>query len=148
MSSPLYAFGAYELDHELRLNGKLVPLEPLHLLVLRALVEAGGELVTRESLESLWTTTVPHEASVSTTILKVRRAVGQGIGHTRPIEVLYKRGWRFHGASRVMPRPQASQSVWRMHLAEAVASGRSDEQCIAYADKMLAAESARFSSPG
>lgn len=75
----VWAFGAAELDEgrfELRVNGLVRPLENKPLLVLRALLEAGGDVRSKdELLEAGWAPTIVSEASVTVAIAKLRLAL-------------------------------------------------------------------------
>jgi DNA-binding winged helix-turn-helix (wHTH) protein len=93
--------GTFEVDlraGELR-NGNadvlLLPDQPLQLL--RMLVEADGEIVTREQIEkNLWPddTVVEFDSGINTAVKKLRRAFGDSHNEPRYIETISKRGYR------------------------------------------------------
>lgn len=145
----LFVFRDFELDHELRRNGVPVPLEPLHYALLYHLVSNGGEVVTRRQLGAVWGEPEPSDATINSAICRIRRAIAQEPGNVMPLEALYKRGYRFHGAKRVSPRPPTSAVSWSEYVKSAAqGSNRTAEECIAMADAFAAAEAARFSVPG
>src|SRR6202521_524612 len=96
----LLRFGAFEADvqtGELRKQGKRVRLQdqPFQLLVM--LLEAPGQLVTREELRSkLWPqTTVDFDHGLNKAISKIREALGDSSEHPRFVETVARRGYRF-----------------------------------------------------
>jgi TolB-like protein/DNA-binding winged helix-turn-helix (wHTH) protein/Tfp pilus assembly protein PilF len=93
-------FGAFEADvqtGELRKQGKRVRLQdqPFQLLVM--LLEAPGQLVTRDELRSkLWPqTTVDFDHGLNKAISKIREALGDSPEHPRFVETVARRGYRF-----------------------------------------------------
>ena len=94
-------FSGFELDlasAELRKSGVKVRLQEQPFLVLRALVERPGEVVSREELQQrLWPdeTFVDFEDGLSTAVRKIRQALGDSASNPRFIETLPKRGYRF-----------------------------------------------------
>jgi DNA-binding winged helix-turn-helix (wHTH) protein/tetratricopeptide (TPR) repeat protein len=94
-------FGVFEVDlrtAELRKHGVRIRLEeqPFHILVL--LLEARGELVTREDLRrQLWSadTFVDFDRSLNKSMSKLRLALGDSSENPRFIETLHRRGYRF-----------------------------------------------------
>ena len=94
-------FGAFEADlraGELRKQGRLVRLQQQPFDVLRALLEAPGQLVTREALHKrLWPDgiTVDFDQSLNKALTKLRDALGDTADNPRFIETLPKRGYRF-----------------------------------------------------
>ncbi len=93
--------GSFEVDlsaGELR-NGNatvvLLPDQPLQLL--RMLIEAEGEIVSREQIEKrLWSsdTVVEFDSGINSAIKKLRRALGDSGDEPRYIETISKRGYR------------------------------------------------------
>ena len=75
----VWLFGAAELDEgrfELRVDGVVRPLESKPLLVLRALLDAGGDVRSKdELLEAAWSPIIVSEASVTVAIGKLRLAL-------------------------------------------------------------------------
>ena len=93
--------GVFEVDlrvGELRqADGSVLLLPEQSLQVLRMLVEAGGELVTRDKIQQkLWPndTVVEFDHSINTAIKKLRRALGDSSEKPRYIETIAKRGYR------------------------------------------------------
>ena len=94
-------FGEFVLDlsaYQLRRRGRVVRLErrPMDLLCL--LVERRGELVSRgEIVDRLWGHGVCFEVdtSVNTVIRKVRRALRDSAGHSRFVQTVHGKGYRF-----------------------------------------------------
>jgi TolB-like protein/DNA-binding winged helix-turn-helix (wHTH) protein/Tfp pilus assembly protein PilF len=97
-------FDPFELDlssGELYKRGRKVRLERLPFQVLATLVEQPGLVVTREQLQrKLWAsdTFVDFEAGLNTAIGKLREALGDSRAHSRFVETLPRRGYRFIGA--------------------------------------------------
>jgi TolB-like protein/DNA-binding winged helix-turn-helix (wHTH) protein/Flp pilus assembly protein TadD len=96
----LLRFGVFEANvqtGELTKQGKRIRLQdqPFRLLVL--LLEAPGEVVTREELRSrLWPqTTVDFDHGLNKAINKIREALGDSSEHPRFIETIARRGYRF-----------------------------------------------------
>jgi TolB-like protein/DNA-binding winged helix-turn-helix (wHTH) protein/Flp pilus assembly protein TadD len=99
-AATLLRFGAFEADvqsGELRKQGKRVRLQdqPFQLLVM--LLEAPGQLVTRDELRSkLWPqTTVDFDHGLNKAISKIREALGDSPEHPRFVETVARRGYRF-----------------------------------------------------
>ena len=99
--SSIYRFGIYEADTragELRRNGAKIRLQEQPFQVLVALLDRGGEVVTREELrQRLWPadTFVDFDHGLNTAINKVREALGDGAANPRFLETVPKRGYRF-----------------------------------------------------
>jgi len=99
-ASTLLRFGIFEADVQggrLTKRGKRVKLQeqPFRLLVL--LLEAAGEVVTREQLRSrLWPQTiVDFDHGLNKAISKIRDALGDSSEHPRFVETIARRGYRF-----------------------------------------------------
>jgi TolB-like protein/DNA-binding winged helix-turn-helix (wHTH) protein/tetratricopeptide (TPR) repeat protein len=96
----LLRFGAFEADvqtGELKKQGKRIRLQdqPFQLLVM--LLEAPGQVVTRDELRSkLWPqTTVDFDHGLNKAISKIREALGDSPEHPRFVETVARRGYRF-----------------------------------------------------
>lgn len=96
----LLRFGVFEADlrtGELKKQGKRIRLQeqPFQLLVM--LLERPGEVVTREELRSrLWPQTiVDFDHGLNKAISKVRDAIGDSSEHSRFVETIARRGYRF-----------------------------------------------------
>jgi DNA-binding winged helix-turn-helix (wHTH) protein/Tol biopolymer transport system component len=117
-------FGLYELDlvaRELRREGIPVKLQDRPFDVLAILVERHGEVVTRDDFRRLlWSadTFVDFDASLNTSINKVRQALSDSAENPRFISTAGRRGYRFIApASEVKaetPTPEASAPMLEM----------------------------------
>ncbi len=94
-------FGVFEVDllrRELRKCGVKIKLQEKPLQILEALLDARGEIVTREQLQArLWPsgTFVDFDQGLNTAIRKLRRALNDPAGTPRYIETIARRGYRF-----------------------------------------------------
>ncbi len=113
-AQPLLRFGVFEADlraGELRKQGRLVRLQQQPFDVLRALLEAPGQLVTREALHKrLWPdgVTVDFDQSLNKALTKLRDALGDTADNPRFIETLPKRGYRFIAEVQTVGAPETS----------------------------------------
>ncbi|MCU1341764.1 MAG: Adenylate cyclase, partial [Candidatus Acidoferrum typicum] len=103
LPSQLIRFGVYELDlraEELRKNGVRLKLQKQPLLVLQALLENPGEVVTREELQKrLWPpdTFVDFEHGLQAAVGRVREVLCDCADNPRYVETVARRGYRFIG---------------------------------------------------
>lgn len=110
---PIYRFGPFEFDPhagELRKFGHKLRVQGNPILVLTALLEAGGELVTREELhQKIWPadTFVDFEHGLNTAVAKLRQALADSAASPRYVETLEKRGYRFIAEVRLKGRRPA-----------------------------------------
>lgn len=94
-------FGEFQVDPragELFRGKKKIKVQQQPMQVLVALLEAGGEVVTREELrERIWPadTFVDFEHSLNTAIKKLRQALGDRPTDAKFVETLPRRGYRF-----------------------------------------------------
>jgi TolB-like protein/DNA-binding winged helix-turn-helix (wHTH) protein/Tfp pilus assembly protein PilF len=99
-------FGAFDLDlqsRELRKHGHRVPLVGQPVEVLICLLEASGEVVTREALrKKLWRedTFGNFEDGLNAAVKRLRRALNDTAENPRFVETLPRRGYRFIGSVR------------------------------------------------
>ena len=143
--SQLIRFGVYELDlraEELRKNGIRLKLQRQPLLVLQALLENPGEVVTREELQKrLWPpdTFVDFEHGLQAAVGRVREVLCDSADNPRYIETVARRGYRFIGPVEspmvkrtaelpaspveVDPLPKPPPSVWNSWTATLVGFG-------------------------
>ena len=97
----MLVFADFELDlrrHELRRQGRRVPLQEQPYQILVCLLERPGEIVSREALrERLWPggTYVEFEKSINVAVMKLRDALGDSAGAPRFVETLPRLGYRF-----------------------------------------------------
>ncbi len=102
-------FGPYEINLEsgdLRKFGYRIKLQPKSFLVLQALLEAPGEMVTREELKTrLWpeNTFVEFEASLNVAVRRLREALSDEAQTPTYIETVPKHGYRFIGTVELVP---------------------------------------------
>jgi DNA-binding winged helix-turn-helix (wHTH) protein/TolB-like protein len=111
-------FGRFEFDTsagELYGDGRRIRLQEHPRLILVALLERPGEIVTREELrERLWKsdTFVDFEHGLNTAVKKVRHALGDAAEAPAFIETLPRRGYRFIGRlERPIPAGENSPST-------------------------------------
>jgi Tol biopolymer transport system component/DNA-binding winged helix-turn-helix (wHTH) protein len=94
-------FGPFEADAaagELRSNGRLIRLQEQPFQVLLALLERGGEVITREELrQRLWPddTFGDFDQGLNTAISKLREGLGDSAVSPKFVETVPKRGYRF-----------------------------------------------------
>ena len=104
VGSPTVRFGPYEVNlqsGDLRKFGYRIRLQPKSFLVLRALLEKPGQLVTREQLKTqLWAenTFVEFESSLNVAVRRLREALGDQAQDPIYIETVPRHGYRFVGA--------------------------------------------------
>jgi Tol biopolymer transport system component/DNA-binding winged helix-turn-helix (wHTH) protein len=117
VSSQLVRFGLYEVDlkaRELRRNGALIKLQDRPFEVLAVLREHPGDVVTREEFRRrLWSadTFVDFDASLNTSVNKLRQALSDNAENPRFIATAGHRGYRFIApASVVRAGPEALET--------------------------------------
>lgn len=93
-------FGTFEIDlesRELRKQGLRMRLEEKPFLILEALLEQAGRMVSRKSLhEKLWPDThVRYDQNLNTAVNKLRDMLGDTARSPRFIETLPRLGYRF-----------------------------------------------------
>ncbi len=102
-ATPALRFGPYEVNLEsgdLRKFGYRIKLQPKSFLVLQALLESPGEMVTREELKSrLWpeNTFVEFESSLNVAVRRLREALSDEAQKPVYIETVPRHGYRFIG---------------------------------------------------
>ncbi len=134
-------FEKFELDlstGELRKGGTLVRLQEQPLVVLRALLEAPGEVLTREQLQKkIWPadTFVDFDHGVHAAVNRLRAVLNDSAENPRYVETVGRRGYRFiatleniqpvRAASIPDPlkaRPKAPPRRWKLWTALLAAS--------------------------
>src|SRR6476659_9823891 len=99
-------FGRYRLDRTQRLllcGGDVVSLEPKLIDTLIALVDARGQLVSKDDLlQRVWPDTFVEEGSLVRNVSTLRKALGGGADSPKYIETIPKRGYRFMAPVRVV----------------------------------------------
>jgi DNA-binding winged helix-turn-helix (wHTH) protein/tetratricopeptide (TPR) repeat protein len=100
-SASIYTFGDFQLDcrsHELRKRGRALRIQRQAFDVLSLLVEAHGNVVTREALrDAMWApdTHVDFDRGINKTVNRLRQLLGDRAARARFIETLPKSGYRF-----------------------------------------------------
>lgn len=97
---PTMRFGTFEIDlesRELRKQGLRMRLEEKPFLILEALLEQAGRMVTRKTLhQKLWPDTyVRFDQNLNTAVNKLRDMLGDSAQSPRFIETLPRLGYRF-----------------------------------------------------
>lgn len=117
--SPVWQFGDFQLHKisgELTRSGVRVPLERQPALVLICLIEARGEIVTRETLrQAVWgdQTHVAFDDSLNYCIRRIRAALGDDPKRPIFVETLPRRGYRFIAdAKDVISSPVRRLPAW------------------------------------
>ncbi len=102
--------GAWTVDpdaNELRRDSEIVRLEPKTMAVLLALARRRGQVVTREQLlDEIWSGVIVGDASLTQTVIKLRKALGDTAQSPTYIETIPKRGYRL--LSSPMPAHDAA----------------------------------------
>jgi TolB-like protein len=122
-------FGPFEVNlrtGELRKRGIRIALQDQPLRILSALIDASGDIVTRQELcRRLWPdgTFVDFEHSLNAAVRRLRVALGDEANIPRFVETIPRRGYRFlmapptaHGRLRLALVPF---SIWATDAAEA-----------------------------
>jgi len=100
-SSKIARFGPFEADihsAELFKNGSKIKIQEHSFQILRLLLEAPGEVITREELHRrLWPsgTFVDFDQGLNTAIMRLRHALDDSAEEPRFIETLPRHGYRF-----------------------------------------------------
>jgi TolB-like protein/DNA-binding winged helix-turn-helix (wHTH) protein/Tfp pilus assembly protein PilF len=102
-----YEFGPFRLDPVapfLWRGDQPVSLTPKALETLVALVQQGGQVVSREELiEAVWPDTVVEENNLSVNVSALRKALGDSEDGEKYIETVPRRGYRFAASVREVP---------------------------------------------
>jgi TolB-like protein/DNA-binding winged helix-turn-helix (wHTH) protein/Tfp pilus assembly protein PilF len=105
----LIRFGAYELDiraGELRKSGIRIKLQEQPLLVLQALLENPGAVLTRDDLQKrIWPadTFVDFDHGLHAAVNRLRAALNDSADNPRYVETVGRRGYRFIGQVENLP---------------------------------------------
>ena len=95
-------FAGYEIDlvqHELRREHEIIPVEPQVFDLLVHLVRNRDRIVSKDELfDTIWHGRIVSEAALSSRISAARRAIGDNGDDQSFIRTVYKRGFRFIGA--------------------------------------------------
>jgi DNA-binding winged helix-turn-helix (wHTH) protein/TolB-like protein len=117
-----YCFGHFRVDAHSRVlwrDQDRVSVPPKTADVLIALLERGGELVTRDELMIVWPDTFVEDNNLAKHIFLLRKTLGDNEQGGAYIETVPKRGYRFAG--RVEPGPQRAPSIeYEDHVREQI----------------------------
>ncbi len=107
-----YEFGPFRIDLKERVlmrGGQIVPLTPKVFDTLLAIVERGGELVSRrELIRAVWPDTHVVEGNLNTNIFMLRRVLGKDPHGQGYIATIPRRGYRFVANLREVSENQDS----------------------------------------
>jgi TolB-like protein len=108
----MYRFGSFDFDHEsgeLRRNGMLVKLAAQPAGILRLLIEARGEIVSRDTIrQAVWgnDTHVDFDRGLTVAIGQIRTALSDSAESPRYIQTMPRKGYRF------LMAPARSRPIW------------------------------------
>jgi DNA-binding winged helix-turn-helix (wHTH) protein len=111
----LLRFGAFDVDvreGELRKSGIRIRVQGQPMMVLFALLERPGQIVTREELQQRLWPDVEHldfEHGLNVAVKKLRKALNDSAETPRYIETLARRGYRFIGTIEETEPPGPEQ---------------------------------------
>src|SRR5215510_6097535 len=112
-----YRFDRFELDTEhfsLRTEDGDVHIEPLVFDLLSYLVKRAGQVVTREAIvEQVWQGRFVSDATVSSCIKSVRKALGDSGESQTYLRTIRGRGFQFTAAVDAMPEIAAVEIALR-----------------------------------
>lgn len=121
----VYRFGLFEVDLEqatLSRQGASVKLQEQPFRILTLLLEAAGEVVSREDLrKKIWTegTYVEFDGSLNTALMKLRAALNDNAENPVFIETVPRRGYRFIAPVEVSdPAPPPLMTAIRVESEE------------------------------
>ena len=126
-------FGPLQIDRQRQLvfrDGDELRLQRKTFEVLIALLQKQGEVVTREELKAtLWSVESPvnHDASLNSTINKLRRALGESTDKVSYIETIPRKGYRFTGAAEFSDIPFVEKKPANWATSETIAFDREPE---------------------
>jgi DNA-binding winged helix-turn-helix (wHTH) protein/TolB-like protein/Tfp pilus assembly protein PilF len=99
-----YEFGRFRLNVAERVllrDGEAVPLTPKVFDILVALVENGGQIVSKDDLmKRVWPNVFVEEGNLTQNISLLRKALGETPGGAQFIETVPRRGYRFAASVR------------------------------------------------
>lgn len=136
---PVYLFDHFQLDPAQRIllrDGQRVPLDLKTFLILLALVEAAGQVVSKhELMAKVWPDTFVEENNLTKNISRLRKALGNGDESAEFIETIPKVGYRF--CAEILLTSQAQDGIAEDALvAEKRLIGRSEENRIVDATQL------------
>lgn len=114
MPSDLYAFGPFELDPDaqrLLRDGGAVEVSPRQFALLHLLVARAGQVLSKDALvEAAWGGVAVTDNSVEQAVSALRRLLASGSAEPL-IETQARRGYRFTGEVRRMPRRASDEAL-------------------------------------
>jgi DNA-binding winged helix-turn-helix (wHTH) protein/TolB-like protein/Tfp pilus assembly protein PilF len=122
-------FGVFELDlrrQELRRAGVLIKLTPQQFRVLRMLVEAGGQVCTREAIRGeIWGSEVyvDFDRSLNVCIAAIRSALNDDPESPRFIQTVPRQGYRFVAPVAEVAPPKRKRRWWPVAIAAGLVLG-------------------------
>ncbi len=129
-SSSSVRFDDFEINlstGQLSRFGQSIPLQDQPFQILRLLLEAAPELVTREEIgTTLWPsdTFVDFELGINTAVRKLRHALDDSVENPRYVQTLAKRGYRFIAPIEWIGKPTPSLSAQPFSVPELVTTRR------------------------
>jgi len=107
LDSPIYEFGGFRFDARQGLlfkrNGQLVSLTPKSIELLRAFMESGGCVLTKEELlKRIWKGIFIEEGTLHRHVSFLRQSLKSEENGSQYIETIPKRGYRFVASVRVI----------------------------------------------
>ena len=110
-----FEFGPFRLDPGTGVvwrGEEVVPMTPKATALLRALVEGGGDLVTRQELMArVWPDTVVEEANLSVTISALRKILDPREQGGSYVQTVPRRGYRFAASVKAPKAPRMTLAV-------------------------------------
>ena len=109
----IYRFADCELDtqlFELKLSGKVVPVQPQVFNLLLYLIEHRDQVVTKEVLlDHVWPGRVVSESTLSSAIKAVRKGIGDSGREQKLVKTVHGRGFHFVGEVTSTQSPYAGE---------------------------------------
>ncbi|HLD14215.1 MAG TPA: winged helix-turn-helix domain-containing protein, partial [Burkholderiales bacterium] len=113
-TTPFYManWEVHAVSDRIRRGDTEIKLEPKVMAVLVCLADRRGELVTREQLEhEVWGGTVVGYDALTSSIIKLRKALGDNSRHPRFIETVSKKGYRLIAPVQPAHEPESPNVV-------------------------------------
>lgn len=108
----VYQFSYFQLDPAQKIllhDGHRVPLDPKTFLILLALVEAEGHVISKDELMAkVWHDAYVEENNLTKNISRLRKALGNGDKSANFIETIPKVGYRFSAEISLAPAANGS----------------------------------------
>ncbi|HET6804993.1 MAG TPA: winged helix-turn-helix domain-containing protein [Frateuria sp.] len=108
----IYRFDGFELDlarYELRVEGRVRPVEPQVFALLALLVGNRERLVSRDEIvEKVWDGRIVSDAAIASRVKSARQALGDDGSAQRFIRTIHRQGFRFVAEARVVGSSDAA----------------------------------------